>query len=214
MKASVQTVMLAFLFGLPWAIGFDPIQYHLSWFLSPPGRPILVALGLTIGVFGSYQLLNVVNGWMKLARKYNFSKTVKKVCRSFLTPVPLAIVEEAVFRRCRFWDQLLDAFPATSSGLIFAVLLSAFIFCSVHFIRPLKKTILPAIGLFSLGIVLAISYILAGRNCWLPITIHSAGVSGHSSPSTVRGLPRTRLADRLSVLPHLRGTRDFKPDCA
>jgi hypothetical protein len=175
MKGAVQTVMVSILFGLPAAFGLDPIQYHLRWLLNPPIRPILITLALSIGIFGSYQLLNVLTGWMHVTAKYDLSKTLKKVLRSFLVPLPLAVVEEAVFRGA-ILGQLLDAFEQNSAGMILAVLVSAVIFSSVHFIRPLKKTILPAIGLFALGIALGIAYILAGRNCWLPIAIHASGV--------------------------------------
>lgn len=175
MKAAVQIVMASILFGLPAAIGFDPKQHHLRWLNSPQWGSILLTLALSIGIFGTYQALNVMAGWVHITMKYNLSKTLKKVFRSFLTPVPLAIVEESVFRGV-ILSMLLDTFPINSIGAALAVILSAFIFCSVHFVRPLKNTILPALGLFALGILLGIAYILGGRNCWLPITIHASGV--------------------------------------
>jgi hypothetical protein len=175
MKGAVQAVLASILFGLPLAMGLDPIQYHMRWLLNPPMRPALITLALSIGILGCYQVINVLVGWMQVTAKYSFSKTLKKVLRSFLVPLPLAVVEEAVFRGV-ILGQLLDAFPQNSAGVALAVLVSAAIFSSVHFIRPLKKTILPAIGLFALGIALGIAFILAGRNCWLPIAIHAAGV--------------------------------------
>jgi len=175
MKAAVQIVLASILFGLPLLLGIDPIEYHLKWLLSPPWRPILITFALSIAILGSFQLINVLVGWMQITRKYSYSATTKKVIRSFVTPVPLAVIEEAVFRGV-ILGQLLNTLPENTAGRALAVIFSAFVFSAVHFIRPLKKTILPAIGLFTLGIVLGIAYIVAGGNCWLPITIHAAGV--------------------------------------
>lgn len=175
MKLAVQVVLAGILFGLPLALGVNPIEFHGSWMSNPPWHPILLSLALTVGIFAAYQMLNVQAGWMNVAPKYGTAKTVKKMIRGCLTPVPLAIMEEAVFRAV-ILGMLLNAMPDNSTGISLAVFLSALIFCSVHFIRPLKNTILPALGLFALGIVLGIAYVLSGRNCWVPITIHAAGV--------------------------------------
>jgi membrane protease YdiL (CAAX protease family) len=208
MKAAVQIVLTSILFGMPLALGLNPIEYHLSWFLSPPWHSISIVLGLSIVIWGAYQLSNVLMGWMTLAPKYETGKLLKKIVKSFLTPVPLATVEEAVFRGV-ILGQLLNAFPASRAGTCTAVLVSAAIFSSVHFIRPLKNTILPALGLFALGVVLGIAYVLSGRNCWVPITIHASGVwmvqmlrpfVTYRAPAWLIGYPSYPICGALGLL--------------
>ncbi len=208
MKASVQLVLASILFGMPLALGLNPVEYHLSWFLAPPWYSILVVLGLSVVVWGTYQITNVLMGWVTLAPKYEMGKSIKKIVKSFLTPVPLATVEEAVFRGV-ILGQLLNAFPSSREGTVLAVLLSAALFSSVHFIRPLKNTILPAIGLFGLGVVLGIAYVLSGRNCWVPITIHASGVwmvqmlrpfVTYRAPAWLIGYPSYPICGALGIL--------------
>jgi hypothetical protein len=208
MKAAVQIVLASIIFGMPLALGLNPIEYHLSWFLAPPWHSILIVLGLSIVIWGTYQLSNVLMGWMTLAPKYKTGKSVKKIVKSFLTPVPLATVEEAMFRGV-ILGQLLNAFPSSRDGTCLAVLVSAAIFSSLHFIRPLKNTILPALGLFALGVVLGIAYVLSGRNCWVPITIHASGVwmvqmlrpfVTYRAPAWLIGYPSYPICGALGLL--------------
>jgi membrane protease YdiL (CAAX protease family) len=175
LKLAIQVVIGIVIFGLPLAMGFDPVDYHLKWFLAPPWRSVLIALALTVGILGGYQLFNLLMGWVTLAPKYSSSKTIRKMIKNSITPLPLAIVEETMFRGV-ILGGILNAMPATTNGACLAIFVSAIIFSSMHFVRPLKKTVLPAFGLFAFGIVLGIAYYLTGRNCWAPIAIHSSGV--------------------------------------
>jgi len=174
MKAALQGVLLALLFGFPAVIGEDPIDYHrdrlhpANWWLF--GGILLSAVLAMCPMF----LLNVLFGWVTVAPHYDTARSVKKLARCLITPVPLAFVEEALFRGVVL-DTLLRALPGRA-GMVLAVLLGAAIFAAVHFFRPQKRVLLPALGLFGLGVILGSAYILGGYSYWLPVAIHAGGV--------------------------------------
>ena len=98
MKLAIQGVLLALLFGYPAVIGENPIEYHrarlhpANWWLF--GGILASAVLAMCPMF----VLNVLVGWVKISPHYDTAKSVKKVIRCLLTPVPLAFVEEALFR--------------------------------------------------------------------------------------------------------------------
>lgn len=174
LKAALQGAILTTLVLYPWTIGENPLAYH-AWLTSPQWTTLLTTAGLTLAVFGTHQAINVTAGWVRLIQKYPAKKTARKLARSFLTPLPLAVVEEALFRGVVL-RQLLEACPAGWAGMAAAMGLSAALFALVHFLRPQKRTLLPAVGLFVFGLVLGTAYVAGGNSCWLPIGIHAAGV--------------------------------------
>jgi hypothetical protein len=174
LKLALQAVLVAIIFLYPLAVGNDPGDY-LSWLLVPDWTAFLRVAALTVAVFALQQLVLVWTRMVRVSRRYSLKKTARKVLRGCLTPVPLAVVEETVFRGILL-KQLLDSLPSSRSGVAAAVFLSAIFFAAAHFFRPQKRTALPAIGLFVFGIVLAIAYLISGRSCWLPIAIHAGGV--------------------------------------
>lgn len=174
MKAAVQLVLLGVLFGFPAAIGEHPIAYHLQR-LAPASWPLLFGVtGTTVLALMPMFALNLAVGWVRLHPRYAFGKTVRKVLRSMLTPLPLAFVEEALFRGV-ILDQLLRAMPGTA-GTVAALIVSAAIFAAVHFFRPHKRLLLPAVGLFGLGVILGVLYVAGGSSYWLPVGVHAGGV--------------------------------------
>jgi hypothetical protein len=174
-KIAIQLAIFSTLLLFPLVIGQDSVAYHLSWLASPPWHATLVAFGLTLAVFLSYQVANILMGWIILERPADLRKTFRKVCRSALIPLPLALVEEALFRGVAL-RQLLAEMPTTPLGVNCAIVLSAAAFCSLHFIRPHKSKFLPALGLFAFGMLLGIVYVAAGQNCWPCVAVHAAGV--------------------------------------
>jgi hypothetical protein len=46
----------------------------------------------------------------------------------------------------------------------------------VHFLREQKRVLLPALGLFTLGWTLGLTYLVTGHALWVPIAFHAAGV--------------------------------------
>ena len=174
MKAVVQLVLLGVLFGFPAAIGEDPIEYHLAR-LKPASWPLLFGVaGTTVLAMMPMLLFNIAVGWVRLNPRYTLSKTVRKVLRSLLTPLPLAFVEEALFRGV-ILDQLLKTIPG-AVGNAAALITSAAIFAAAHFFRPQKRLLLPAVGLFGLGVMLGVAYVIGGHSYWLPVGVHAGGV--------------------------------------
>src|SRR2546423_125184 len=43
-------------------------------------------------------------------------------------------------------------------------------------LHPQKRLVLPALGLFGLGVILGAAYVLGGHSYWLPVAIHAGGV--------------------------------------
>lgn len=174
MKLALQMTLLSVLFGYPALIGEDPLAYHRQ--RLHPANWTLLALILFSAVLAMAPMfiLNIGLGWVKVGSRYKTATAVRKVARSLLTPLPLAFVEEAVFRGLLL-DQLLRALPGRS-GVLLALIISAGIFAAVHFLRAQKRVVLPAIGLFALGLILGIAYIVGGYSYWLPVGIHAGGV--------------------------------------
>lgn len=174
MKAALQIVFWALLFGFPLAIGEDPIKYHQAKFL--PAHPGQLAEGavLTLSCFVLGTMVEVLAGWVRPRLRYGLWKSLRKVLQGFLTPLPLAFMEEAVFRGVVL-EQLLAALPASGSGRAAAIVLSAAIFSAAHFLRP-AKSYWPALGLGVLGCLLGVAYIDCGRSYWLPAGIHAGGI--------------------------------------
>lgn len=174
MKIALHVSLLALLFGYPAFIGEDPIAYHRD--RLHPANGLLLAIIVTTAVLAMTPMfvLNVALGWVKIASRYKTATAIRKVARSLLTPLPLAFVEEAVFRGLLL-DQLLRAMPG-KTGMVLALIVSAAIFASVHFLRAQKRVLLPAIGLFGLGMILGSAYIIGGYSYWLPVGIHAGGV--------------------------------------
>lgn len=76
-------------------------------------------------------------------------------------------------------EQLLQALPPTSAGTVVAIVVSSAAFSAVHFIKradPGKPVWQPAFGLFVVGCLLAVAYVVGGRSLWLPIALHAAAV--------------------------------------
>jgi hypothetical protein len=93
-------------------------------------------------------------------------------------PLPLATLEEAAFRGVLL-EQLLRSFPPSHAYRVVAIALSSAAFSSVHFIKrpyPGKPVWQPAYGLFIIGCLFGLAYVIGGRSLWLPIVIHAAAI--------------------------------------
>ena len=177
MKLMLQTVLFGLLLGFPWLIGESPLDYHLAR-LSPVRWDLFCfAFASVLGAYVLLFAIEIAAGWIRLARLFDPGPTARKILRSFLTPIPLALLEEAVFRGV-ILEQMLNVLPGTRWFQVLAVVLAGAVFASVHFLRPQKRLYLPALGLFVLGCVLGTAYIAGGRTYWLPAAIHSAGILG------------------------------------
>ncbi len=179
MKVMVQTYWLLIIIGYPLLIGVSPVDFYLQAFRLPAPIEAMGILCTTcvVGfalIYGVYYLA----GAIEVSMLYSKSKTIRRVIGCFLTPIPLATMEEAVFRGV-ILHALLNWLDGPW-GTFVAIVLSSIIFSSVHFARRRdsrrKPPLQPAIGLFFVGIVLGSAYVAGGQSLWLPIAVHAAGV--------------------------------------
>jgi hypothetical protein len=175
LKLALHGGLLAILFLYPAAIGENPFDYYLARMSPACWASFFRTLACAIVLMGLLLAFNVWEGWVKISPRYPRKTVIYKVTRSFFIPLPLTLVEEALFRGL-ILEQLLRAQPAIGRGQILAILLGALIFASAHFVRRQKRTVLPAIGLFGLGVILGIAYVHGGHTLWLPVAIHAGGV--------------------------------------
>jgi hypothetical protein len=173
-KLALHAGILSVLICFPWTMGFNPWQYHLKRFTPVDWPIVILGLGVTIWQFMIPFVINLTVGWIEISRRYGAVKLAFKIGKSFLIPIPLTLVEEALFRGIVL-ESFLIALPGTVAGQVIAVLTSSLIFAAVHFVHPQKHS-LPALGLFVLGIVLSLAYLRTGHNLQLPFAIHAGGV--------------------------------------
>ena len=60
-----------------------------------------------------------------------------------------------------------------------AIVLSSAVFSSVHFFKrayPGKPVWQPAYGLFMIGCLFGLAYVVGGRSLWLPVVMHAAAI--------------------------------------
>lgn len=174
MKLVLQVVLLGMLFGYPMALGEDPLRYHEARFLPPRLVHLAEVLVVTVALFLAGIVVEVAAGWVLVGPRYGLPKTLRKVAQSFLTPLPLALVEEGLFRGVVF-DQFLRALPPGLAGTAAAITVSAALFSGAHFLRR-ARTYWPVLGLFVLGCLLAVGYLAGGRTYWLPVGLHAGGI--------------------------------------
>jgi hypothetical protein len=174
MKLVLQGVLMGMLFGYPMALGENPLRYHEARLL--PARPerLLEVLLVMSSVFLFGIVGEIAAGWVRVKRRYGLWKTLRKVGQSFLTPLPLAFVEEGIFRGLVL-DQTLRALPPGRAGAALAIAISAGVFSGVHFIRR-ARTYWPALGLFVFGCLAGGAYLVGGRTYWLPVGLHAGGI--------------------------------------
>jgi membrane protease YdiL (CAAX protease family) len=117
-------------------------------------------------------------GWVRIEPQHDRATRRGKLFRRFLGPLPLATLEEAVFRGVVL-EQLLQSFPRSHTYTVLAIVLSAAVFSSVHFIKrpyPGKPVWRQAYGLFIVGCLFGLAYVVGGRSLWLPIVMHATTV--------------------------------------
>ena len=179
MKVMVQLGWLLIIVGYPLLIGTDPAAFYSEAFRTPaPVRAMIIMAVACIAGFALIYLIHLAAGAIELAFIFPRRKTIRRLVGCLLTPLPLAIMEEAVFRGVLL-HALLEWLSGTG-GTIVAVAISSAVFSSVHFIRQRdskrKPMLQPAIGLFFVGVVLGTAYVAGGQTLWLPVTAHAAGI--------------------------------------
>ena len=175
LKAALQVVLLSVLLLPPWLNGESPWAYHaerlagVNWMVPVAGG------ALTLTLFSAVMLLNFRLGWITVEPSRSGLKLLAKLGRASLTPLPLAIMEELVFRGIVL-EQLVRSFPATVSGEGAAADDLGGAFRNGPLPAQQKRVMLPAVGLFALGWMLGLVYLLDGHTIWVPAAFHAAGV--------------------------------------
>lgn len=177
-KLLVQGYWIALLFGFPLLIGETFLTYFGRAFSGGLVNQALILFCVAYGVMIVGYLFEIVVGWVEYKPWYDASTRRKKLLRRFLTPLPLALMEEAVFRGLVL-EQIYQVGPQNLWGATIAIALSAAAFSAVHFIKRHSNTVSQwqaGIGLFVVGSVLGIAYFAGGRTLWFPVAVHAAGI--------------------------------------
>ena len=114
-----------------------------------PWRKIAIAFLITFIPFCLGYALYIKTQWLRFEPKYDQATRRRKLLTRFLTPIPLAVLEEGVFRGTLL-EQLLRSLPPAFISSVFAVTLSSAIFAAVHFIKPARGK--PVLQLFHRGL--------------------------------------------------------------
>jgi Type II CAAX prenyl endopeptidase Rce1-like len=174
-KLALQAALLSLLLLFPLCVGENPFHYLAIRLAPPDWTAVLRAVAATLLTFTLLLAVTVGGGWVRLTTLYRWPTACRKVARACLTPVPLAFIEEGVFRGVVL-EQLLQTLPDGLAGRGLAVGLSALLFSAVHFLRPQKRILLPAVSLYAFGWTLGMAYLAGGCTLWLPVAVHAAGV--------------------------------------
>lgn len=177
-RVMVHVSWLIILVGTPLALGVHPrAALHQAFPMPPPWRDITVAILIMFLPPWVLYALFIKAGWMRIEPQYSQAIRRGKLFRRFLAPLFIATLEEAVFRGILL-EQLLRSFPQTHTYMVIAIIVSSVIFSMVHFIKrhPGKRIWQPAYGLFIVGCLFGLSYVISGRSLWLPIVVHATAI--------------------------------------
>jgi hypothetical protein len=178
-RVMIQVTWMIILIGTPLALGVHPSDFVRRAFPMPvPWRDIATAFSIMFFPYAIVYALYIKIGWVRVEPQFDRTTRRGKLFRRFLTPLPLATVEEGVFRAILL-EQLLDSFSPSYLCATLAVVLSAATFSAVHFIKrsyPGKPVWQPAYGLFIVGCLFGLAYLVGGHSLWLPIVMHAVGI--------------------------------------
>jgi membrane protease YdiL (CAAX protease family) len=178
-RVMIQVAWLIILIGTPLALGLHPLDFVRRAFRTPvPWRDMAIAFSLTFLPYVVICALYIKAGWVRIEPRFDRVTRRGKLFRRFLTPIALATVEESVFRGILL-EQILQSLPPSDLSTAFAVMLSSAAFSAVHFIKPSypgKPIWQPAYGLFIVGCLFGLAYLVGGRTLWLPIVMHAVAI--------------------------------------
>jgi Type II CAAX prenyl endopeptidase Rce1-like len=178
-RVMIQVTWLTILIGTPLALGIRPLDALHHAFPTPvPWRDIAIASAIMFVPYVIIYAFYFAAGWMRFEPQHDRATRRGKLLRRFLGPLPLATLEEAVFRGVVL-EQLLRSLPPSDASTVLAVALSAAVFSGVHFIKrsyPGKPVWQPAWGLFIVGCLFGLAYVVGGRSLWLPVAMHAAAI--------------------------------------
>ncbi len=98
-RVMVQASWLVILVGTPLALGIRPLDALQQAFPTPvPWRDIAVAFSIMFFSAWALFALYIKAGWVRIEPQHDGATRRGKLLRRFLGPLPLATLEEAVFR--------------------------------------------------------------------------------------------------------------------
>ena len=107
----IQVIWIIILVGTPIALGVSPLEALQRAFTLPvPWRKIAIAFLITFIPFCLGYALYIKAQWLRFEPKYDQATRRRKLLTRFLTPIPLAVLEEGVFRGTLL-EQLLRSLP-------------------------------------------------------------------------------------------------------
>ena len=178
-RVMIHIQWLIILIGTPLALGIDPLEALHKAFPTPvPWRDITIAFSIMFFVPWFAYGLMLALGWTRIEPQHDPKIRRGKLIRRFFGSLPLATLEEAVFRGTLL-EQLLRSLPQSKGGVTLAIVLSAAVFSAIHFVKlspPNKPVWQPAFGLFTVGCLFGLAYVVGGRSLWLPIAMHAAAM--------------------------------------
>ena len=180
-RVMTHVLWLIIIFGNPLALVSSP----QAWFRQELPTPntwldIIVSFWIMLLPIWLMYALGLAVGWMRIQPKHDAATRRIKLLKRFLGPLPLATLEEAVFRGV-LMEQMLRSLPEGRGYAALAIVASSAIFAATHFVKrpaPDRSIWQPAWGLFLVGCLFGLAYVLGGRSLWLPIAMHTAAVFG------------------------------------
>jgi membrane protease YdiL (CAAX protease family) len=177
-RVMIQVTWLIILVGTPLALGVRPLDALRQAFPLPvPWRNIATAFSIMFVSCCIGYALYIKAGWLRIEPRYDQATRRGKLIRRFLGPLPLATLEEAVFRGILL-EQLLRSLPQSNIYSALAIALSSAVFAAVHFIKPPagKPVWQGAYGYFAISCAFGVAYVVGGRSLWLPIVMHATAI--------------------------------------
>ena len=208
LKFALQAALLGLVIFYPLAAGEKPLDYLSARVLPPQWLLMFRTMAMTLFVFSFLLLINVQAGWVYMTCHYRTSRAIKKVARACLIPLPLAFMEEAVFR-----GVVLEAFPTLSAKQSDRRKPGDLPLGPVVFSRPLPQTAKKEIPA-SHRPVRSWLHPRHRLSHWRPYDLapsrHSRGGRPfYSSFPPVRRVSRAGVVSGLSLLSHLRRSWPF-----
>jgi Type II CAAX prenyl endopeptidase Rce1-like len=177
-RVMIHVSWLIILFGTQLALGIPLLDALHRAFPTPvPWHDIAIAFSVMFFPACLFYAFYILVGWVRIEPQHDPATRRAKLFRRFLGPLPLATLEEAVFRGVLL-EQLLRSLPPSPGFAALAVVVSSAAFASVHFIKPSdgKPVWQMAYGYFIVGCLFGLAYVLGGRSLWLPIVVHATAV--------------------------------------
>ena len=177
-RVMVHITWLTILFGTAFALDFGPRDFlHRTFPLPVPWRDIGIAFSIVFFPSTLTYAMYFKLGWLRFEPQHDTATRRAKLFRRFLGPLPLATLEEGVFRGV-ILEQILRSLPQSPAYTALAILLSRR--CSPRCISSsaaVRPAVLAArLRLFIVGCLLGFYYVVGGRSLWLPIVVHATFV--------------------------------------